>query len=128
MRCVTLMVNRSDRRFPTLSAAMAREAARLISTTKRAEVHQGPGPHLTPDKQAGYMTATEFQNRVCNSTLARGRGPYMNTCSRPQSFWGLRPVLFKNYYESCAIGRICFLNRPFFSKVPECGCLNSGIA
>src|SRR5208337_1348055 len=77
MRCVTLMVNRSDRRFPTLSAAMAREAARLISRTKRAEVHQGPGPHLTPDKQAGYMTATEFQNRVCNSTLARGRGPYM---------------------------------------------------
>jgi len=78
MRCVTLMVNRSDRRFPTLSAAMAREAARLISRTKRAEVHQGPGPHLTPDKQAGYMTATEFQNRVCNSTLARGRGPYMS--------------------------------------------------
>jgi len=81
MRCVTLMVNRSDRRFPTLSAAMAREAARLISRTKRAEVHQGPGPHLTPDKQAGYMTATEFQNRVCNSTLARGRGPYMSCYS-----------------------------------------------
>ena len=30
MRCVTLMVNRSDRRFQTLSPAMAREAARLI--------------------------------------------------------------------------------------------------
>src|SRR5271157_2047842 len=82
MRCVTLMVNRSDRRFPTLSAAMAREAARLISRTKRAEVHQGPGPQLTPDKQAGYMTATEFQNRVCNSTLARGRGPYMPAGAR----------------------------------------------
>ena len=79
---MTLMVNRSDRRFPILSAAMAREAARLISRTKRAEVHQGPGPHLTPDKQAGYMTATEFQNRVCNSTLARGRGPYMAAGAR----------------------------------------------
>ena len=76
MRCATLMANRSDRRFPTLSAAMA-VRGRPTDRKKRAEIHQGPGLHLTPDKQAGYMTATEFQSVSALQTLARGRGPYM---------------------------------------------------
>ncbi len=49
---------------------------------KRAEIHQGPGLHLTPDKQAGYMTATEFQSVSALQTLARGRGPYMSAGAR----------------------------------------------
>jgi hypothetical protein len=69
------MVNRSDRRFQTLSPSRAREAARLIENQARGNPSR-PGPHLTPDKQAGYMTATEFQ--IASAiTLARGRGPYM---------------------------------------------------
>jgi hypothetical protein len=32
---------------------------------------------VSASQVAGYMTATEFPNRVCTSTLARGRGPYM---------------------------------------------------
>ena len=61
MRCVTLMVNRSDRRFPPNSVAKHGPRGRQTdSGTKRAEIHQGPGPHLMPDQQAGYMTATEF--------------------------------------------------------------------
>jgi hypothetical protein len=59
VRCVTLMVNRSDRRFPTLSPSRAREAARLIENEARGNPSR-PGPHLMPDEQAGYMTATEF--------------------------------------------------------------------
>jgi hypothetical protein len=60
VRCVTLMVNRSDRRFQTLSPAWAREAARLIENEAR-ENPSRPGLQLKPNQQAGYMTATEFQ-------------------------------------------------------------------
>ena len=56
---MTLMVNRSDRRFQTLSPTRAREVARLIENEARGNLSR-PGPHLMPDKQAGYMTATEF--------------------------------------------------------------------
>ena len=38
-----------------------RRGRQTDSGTKRAEIHQSRGLHLTPDKQAGYMTATEFQ-------------------------------------------------------------------
>ena len=72
---MTLMANRSDRHFQTLSAAMAREAARLIENEARGNPSR-PGLHLKPNKQAGYMTATEFQ-MASTMTLARGRGPYM---------------------------------------------------
>jgi hypothetical protein len=71
VRCVTLMANRSDRRFPTLSPAMAREAARLIGNEARGNPIKA---RLHLNKQAGYMTATEFQ--IASAiTLARGRGP-----------------------------------------------------
>ena len=79
MRCVTLMVNRSDRRFPTLSAAMAREAARLISRTKRAEVHQGPGAS-SDARQAGRIYDC---NRVPKSRLQ------FNPCTRAGSIYEL---------------------------------------
>src|SRR5580704_4411819 len=69
------MVNRSDRRFATLSPAMAHEAARLIGNEARGNPSR-PGLHLEPNEQAGYMTATEFQ--IASAiTLARGRGQYM---------------------------------------------------
>ena len=72
---MTLMANRSDRRFQTLSPSMAREAARLIGNEARGNPSR-PGLHLEPNEQAGYMTATEFQ--IASAiTLARGRGPYM---------------------------------------------------
>ena len=72
---MTLMANRSDRRFATLSPAMAREAARLIANEARGNPSR-PGLHREPNEQAGYMTATEFQ--IASAiTLARGRGPYM---------------------------------------------------
>ena len=57
---MTLMVNRSDRRFATLSPAMAHEAARLIGNEARGNPSR-PGLHLEPNEQAGYMTATEFR-------------------------------------------------------------------
>jgi hypothetical protein len=59
VRCVTLMVNRSDRRFPN-SVAKQGPRGRQTDRERSAEIHQGRGPHLMPDKQAGYMTATEF--------------------------------------------------------------------
>jgi hypothetical protein len=49
---------------PALPNSVAKHGPRGRQTdsgTKRAEIHQGPGLHLMPDKQAGYMTATEFQ-------------------------------------------------------------------
>src|ERR1700682_603732 len=49
---------------PALPNSVAKHGPRGRQTdsgTKRAEIHQGPGLHLTPDEQAGYMTATEFQ-------------------------------------------------------------------
>src|ERR1700682_5656001 len=49
---------------PALPNSVAKHGPRGRQTdsgTKRAEIHQGPGLYLTPDKQAGYMTATEFQ-------------------------------------------------------------------
>jgi hypothetical protein len=75
VRCMTLMAHRSDRRFPPLSPAMAREAARLIGNEAGGNPSR-PGLHLKPNQQAGYMTATEFQIASA-MTLAHGRGPYM---------------------------------------------------
>jgi hypothetical protein len=75
VRCVTLMVNRSDRRFHTLSPSRAREAARLIENEARGNPSR-PGPHLMPDKQAGYMTATEFHIASAIQPLTRAGSIY----------------------------------------------------
>ena len=53
------MVNRSDRRFQTLSPTRAREAARLIENEARGNPSR-PGASSDARQQAGYMTATEF--------------------------------------------------------------------
>jgi hypothetical protein len=73
--CVTLMANRSDRRFQTL---LPRMAARGRQTDQQNEARGNPsrpGLHLMPDKQAGYMTATEFQIASAIQSLAHGLGP-----------------------------------------------------
>ena len=61
MSCVTLMANRSDRRFQTLSPRMAARGRQTDQQNEARGNPSRPGLHLTPDKQAGYMTATEFQ-------------------------------------------------------------------
>ena len=58
---MTLMVNRSDRRFQTLSPRMAARGRQTDQQNEARGNPSRPGLHLTPDKQAGYMTATEFQ-------------------------------------------------------------------
>jgi hypothetical protein len=83
---VTLMVNRSDRRFQTLSPSRAREAARLIENEARGNPSR-PGPHLTPDKQAGYMTATEFHIASALQPLHAGG---VHICLALMSVW--RPL------------------------------------
>ena len=76
MSCVTLMVNRSDRRFQTLSPRMA---ARGCETDQQNEARGNPsrpGLHPTPDNQAGYMTATEFQIAPAIQPLTRAGSIY----------------------------------------------------
>src|SRR6202047_5446564 len=85
------MANRSDRRFQTLSPRMA---ARDRQTDQQNEARGNPsrpGLHLTPDKQAGYMTATVFQIASAIQHLTRagsiyawGRGFELN--STPPGF------------------------------------------
>src|ERR1700704_1925851 len=73
---MTLMVNRSDRRFQTLSPTRAREAASL----KENEARGNPSrPGASSDaRQAGRIyDCNRVPHRVCTPTLARGRGPYM---------------------------------------------------
>src|ERR1700730_16495543 len=55
------MANRSDRRFQTLSPRMAARGRQTDQQNEARGNPSRPGLHLTPDKQAGYMTATEFQ-------------------------------------------------------------------
>ena len=88
MRCVTLMVNRSDRRFHTLSPSRAREAARLIENEARGNPSR-PGPHLMPDKQAGYMTATEFHIASAIQPLTRAGSIYAWRSEVDSNRWSL---------------------------------------
>jgi hypothetical protein len=74
--CVTLMANRSDRRFQTLSPRMAARGRQTDQQNEARGNPSRPGLHLTPDKQAGYMTATVFQIASAIQPLT-GRGPYM---------------------------------------------------
>src|ERR1700730_10140784 len=61
MSCVTLMANRSGWSFQTLSPRMAARGRQTDQQNEARGNPSRPGLHLTPDKQAGYMTATVFQ-------------------------------------------------------------------
>ena len=74
--CVTLMVNRSDRRFQTLSPRMAARGRETDQPNEARGNPSRPGLHLTPDKQAGYMTATEFQIASAIQPLTRAESIY----------------------------------------------------
>ena len=71
MRCVTLMVNRSDRRFHTLSPTMAREAVRLI--VERSARKSIKAWASSQAQQAGRIyDCNRVPHRVSNSTLDTG--------------------------------------------------------
>ena len=71
MSCVTLMANRSDRRFQTLSPRMAARGRETDQPNEARGNPSRPGLHPTPDNQAGYMTATEFQIASAIQPLTR---------------------------------------------------------
>ena len=54
---LSVMGNRSDRRFPNLSCPWALEAAE-VTRRRRADFHQGPERTMKLLKQAEYMAAT----------------------------------------------------------------------
>src|SRR5438132_14079650 len=71
------MVNRSDRRFQTLSPRMAARGRQTDQPNEARGNPSRPGFHLTPDKQAGYMTATEFQIAPAIQPLTRAGSIYV---------------------------------------------------
>src|SRR5437868_8412532 len=70
------MANRSDRRFQTLSPRMAARGRETDQPNEARGNPSRPGLHLTPDKQAGYMTATEFQIAPAIQPLTRAGSIY----------------------------------------------------
>ena len=56
---LSVMGNRSDRRFPNLPCPWALEAAQL-TRRRRADFHQGPERKMKLLKEAEYMAATGF--------------------------------------------------------------------
>ena len=76
MSCVTLMANRSDRRFQTLSPRMAARGRQTDQQNEARGNPSRPGLHPTPDNQAGYMTATEFQIASALQPLTRAGSIY----------------------------------------------------
>jgi hypothetical protein len=71
---LSVMGNRSDRRFPNLSCPWALEAVEM-TRRRRADFHQGPERTMKLLKQAEYMAATGF---TLHQTIAfrSGLGPY----------------------------------------------------
>ena len=71
---LSVMGNRSDRRFPNLSCPWALEAVEL-TRRRRADFHQGPERNMKLLKEAEYMAATGF---TLHPTIAfrSGLGPY----------------------------------------------------
>src|ERR1039458_123072 len=72
---LSVMGNRSDRRFPNLSCPWALEAV-WLTRRRHADFHQGPERKMKLLKQAEYMAATGF---TFHPTIAfrSGMGPYM---------------------------------------------------
>ncbi len=77
---LSVMGNRSDRRFPNLSCRWALEAAEL-TRRRRADFHQGPERKMKLLKEAEYMAATGF---TFHPTIAfrSGLGPYKRQVRR----------------------------------------------
>ena len=73
---MTLMVNRSDRRFQTLSPTRAREAARLIENEARGNPSR-PGASSDARQAGRIYDCNRVPHRVCTFTLARGE---VHTC------------------------------------------------
>src|SRR5207302_1496694 len=71
------MANRSDRRFQTLSPRMAARGRQTDQPNEARGNPSRPGLHRTPDKQAGYMTATEFQIAPAIQPLTRAGSIYV---------------------------------------------------
>src|SRR6266851_8523823 len=71
------MANRADRRFQTLSPRMAARGRQTDQQNEARGNPSRPGLHLTPDKQAGYMTATEFQIASAIQPLTRAGSIYV---------------------------------------------------
>lgn len=69
---LSVMGNRSDRRFPNLSCPWALEAAE-VTRRKRADFHQGPERKMKLLKEAEYMAATGFTLTPANG-FALGAG------------------------------------------------------
>jgi hypothetical protein len=86
---LSVMGNRSDRRFPNLSCPWALEAAE-VTRRRRADFHQGPERTMKLLKQAEYMAATGF---TFHPTIAfrSGLGPY-----KGQAFKGERVTQHKS--------------------------------
>src|SRR6516165_5755353 len=70
------MANRSDRRFQTLSPRMAARGRQTDQQNEARGNPSRPGLHPTPDNQAGYMTATEFQIASALQPLTRAGSIY----------------------------------------------------
>jgi len=71
---LSVMGNRSDRRFSNLSCAWALEAAE-VTRRKRADFHQGQEHHIKLLKQAEYMAATASPSTKA-IVFRSGLGPY----------------------------------------------------
>ena len=67
---LSVMGNRSDRRFPNLTCPWALEAAE-VTRRKRADFHQGQERTMKLPKQAEYMAATVSPS-TRQSPFARG--------------------------------------------------------
>jgi hypothetical protein len=67
---LSVMGNRSDRRFLNLSCPWALEAAE-VARRKRAHFHQGPERTTKLHTEAEYMAATGF-TLIRQTTFARG--------------------------------------------------------
>jgi hypothetical protein len=72
---LSVMGNRSDRRFPNLSCPWALEAAE-VTRRRRADFHQGPERTMKLLKQAEYMAATASPPHQAIA-FRSGLGPYM---------------------------------------------------
>src|SRR6266481_456285 len=70
------MANLSDRRFQILSPRMAARGRETDQPNEARGNPSRPGLHRTPDKQAGYMTATEFQIAPAIQPLTRAGSIY----------------------------------------------------
>ena len=68
---LSMMGNRSDRRFPNLSCAWALEAAEM-TRRRRADFHQGLERRSKLPTEAEYMAATGFTPKSDKRPFARG--------------------------------------------------------